>query len=326
LFIAHSRRRITMNNTRTSILALVLGAVAIGFAGVLVRTSEAGPVATGFWRLAISLPVLWAWLASERSAGADLAASAAAEGMPAWRERWALIVPGLFFAGDLTCWHWCLRFTTVMNATLETNLQVVIVAAAGWFWLKERIGWVFAAGTALALGGLAALVFAAPVAEATAQAPFERRLLGDALGVCSAVFYAGYLFSVKRLRARFTTGRIMAWSSLSAAVVLLGVAWGSAALFGDRFFAVTAEGWLKLAALAIVCHVGGQGLIAFGMGRLPAAFSAVTLLVQPVVAAAAAWVFLDERLAAVQFAAAAAVLAGVALAQKGSIGAEKNTG
>ncbi len=42
-----------------SFLALLGGAVAIGFAPIFVRLSEAGPVATAFWRLALALPVLW---------------------------------------------------------------------------------------------------------------------------------------------------------------------------------------------------------------------------------------------------------------------------
>ena len=41
------------------VAALVFGACVIGFSGILVRFTGAGPAAAGFWRLAFALP----WLA-----------------------------------------------------------------------------------------------------------------------------------------------------------------------------------------------------------------------------------------------------------------------
>jgi len=42
----------------TALAALIFGAVAIGFAPIFVRLTETGPVAAGFWRLALALPLL----------------------------------------------------------------------------------------------------------------------------------------------------------------------------------------------------------------------------------------------------------------------------
>ena len=46
-----------------ALAALVAGACAISSSGVLVRLSQTGPTATGFWRGALALPLLavWAW-------------------------------------------------------------------------------------------------------------------------------------------------------------------------------------------------------------------------------------------------------------------------
>jgi drug/metabolite transporter (DMT)-like permease len=81
---------------------------------------------------------------------------------------------------------------------------------------------------------------------------------------------------------------------------------------------VTTQGWATLAGLALVSHAAGQGLIAYALAHLPAAFSSVSLLFQPVMAAAFAWLLLSEGLAPLQVAGGVVVLAGIYLARRGS--------
>ena len=44
-----------------ALVALLAGAVAIATSALFVKVSEAGPVATAFWRVALALPFLWTW-------------------------------------------------------------------------------------------------------------------------------------------------------------------------------------------------------------------------------------------------------------------------
>ena len=44
---------------RLAFAALLLGNVALAFGPWLVRLVDTGPVATGFWRLALAIPFLW---------------------------------------------------------------------------------------------------------------------------------------------------------------------------------------------------------------------------------------------------------------------------
>src|SRR5688572_18388962 len=63
----YNRPRVAMTKAgRAGLVALVAGAICIGFAPVLVRLSEVGPSATAFYRLLFALPFLWAWLSLER--------------------------------------------------------------------------------------------------------------------------------------------------------------------------------------------------------------------------------------------------------------------
>jgi drug/metabolite transporter (DMT)-like permease len=138
------------------------------------------------------------------------------------------------------------------------------------------------------------------------------RATGDALGLLTAVFYAGYIIAVTRLRARQSTARVMFWSGAVCCLALLPVAMIS----GEALLPHTPRGWLVLAALALVSHAGGQSLIAYAMAHLPATFSSVTLLWQTVAAALLAWLLLAEPLSLVQMAGGVVVLAGILLARR----------
>ena len=287
-----------------SFLALLTGAVAIGFAPIFVRLSEVGPVSTAFWRLALALPLLWgAEAAVERRApvAAEIPATPPALDRAA---MWGMAVAGLFFAGDLAVWHWSIHFTSVLNSTMLANFAPVFVVLYAWVALRERITRRFLLAMVVALGGLILLL----------GRDFRldpRAMFGDALGLVTAVFYAGYIVSIKSLRGRFATISIMARSGLVTGLALLPLALVSR----ESFWPHDARGWFVLAGLALLSHVGGQSLIAYALAKLPASVASVSLLVQPVTAALAAAVLLHETVAPVQIAGMALVLGGVCVAR-----------
>ena len=102
----------------------------------------------------------------------------------------------------------------------------------------------------------------------------------------------------------------MAWSGVVSAPALCLVAW----LSGEKMLPDTAHGWWVVAGLAVISHVGGQSLIAYGFGHLSASLSSVSLLWQPVVAAVLAWIFLSEKLGWLQAVGGIVTLAGIAVA------------
>ncbi len=223
-----------------------------------------------------------------------------------------LAVAGVAFAGDLAFWHWSIQFTSVANSTLLANLASIFVTLAAWVLWRQRPRALFLLALAFALVGVGMLV-----RSSVDFAP--RALLGDALGVVTAMFYAWYLLTVKGLRDRgAATLRLMAVTSTVTAMVLLPAALAS----GEVMLPGGARGWLILLGLAWVTHAGGQGLIAYALAHLPAAFSSVGLLFQPVMAAAFAWLLLGEPLVALQVAGGAVVLAAIYLARRASRGPE----
>jgi len=280
-----------------ALLALLIGATCIALSPIWVRVSETGPTASAFWRVALASPALWLLQPFARRASAPA--------MAHWK---LLLAAGIAFAGDLAVWHTSIKLTSVANSTLLANLASIFVTLAAWLLWKQRPRGLFLAGLATALVGVGMLVQTSATLSATA-------LGGDALGVVTAMFYAWYLLAVKRLRdGGVATLRLMAATTTITAVLLLPVALAS----GERMMPVTALGWLTLAGLALISHAAGQGLITYALAHLPAAFSSVSLLFQPVMAAVFAWVLLGEPLAPLQIAGGVVVLVGIYLSRRGS--------
>lgn len=309
---------------RLAFLGLLLGATGIGFAPILVRLSEVGPSATAFYRLFLSLPVLWVWMRLEsrdpvtNPAAASLESAANPPGKRTRANQAAqlrshagtLALAGFFFAADLAFWHWSIRWTTVANSTLITNFAPILVTLGARFIFLERITVALLVGLALAILGGILLV------GASLQITRDY-VVGDFLALVTAFFYAAYLLTVKYLRRRFSTPTILLFSGLVSSPLLLG----AAMLSREPLLAGTVRGWFVLLMLAWVSQVGGQGLITYGMAHLTASFTAVSLLLQPVVAAVLAWLILDEQLTWLHAMGGAVILTGIAVASRGNAGA-----
>lgn len=290
----HTQRRPEV----AALIALLAGALATGSSGIFVRLSETGPTATAFWRGALALPLLAIWAGLERRTQASDSA-----GVRASLRQPLLLWAGVFFAGDLALWHTSLLLTSVAASSLEANCAPMLVSVFAWVLWGERPRLAFLAALALAFGGM--LLILAPKLGAGGHA-----LIGDALGLGTACFYAAYILAVARLRGRYGTGIVMLASTLVFSVLLLPLG------LLERFLPGTATGWWVLIGLAVTAQVFGQGMIAYALAHLPATFGAVGLFVQVVAAAVFAWAFLGERLAPVQIAGGAVVLGAIALARR----------
>lgn len=283
-----------------AIAALLLGAAAIAFAPIFVRLSDTSPAASAFWRVALSIVPLWLWVfASERRRKRS---SVPRQPLP-WQ---ALLLAGLFFAGDLSAWHVSIGYTSVANSTLEANFAPIFVTLGAWLLFRQKVSRLFLVALCVTLGGGALLI--GPNFGGN-----DKALLGDALGVLTAVFYAAYFLALKSATGSASTARIMAVTTTVTALALLPYALASAAVFLPQ----SANGWLVLTGLALIPHVAGQSLIAYGFAHLPASFSSVSLLLQPVLAAVYAWVLLGEGMGPLQMAGGLIVLLGIYLAKRG---------
>lgn len=280
-------------------ISLLLGGVAIGFAGIFMRLSDVNPLASAFWRMALAAPVLWCWAFAlrkrDRVSGKRIEFSR------------VLLLSGMFFAADMGTWHMSLHYTTVSNATLLGNFAPILIALWMWRVHKMHIARAFVLGMTIALAG--AIMLIGPNASHGSD-----KLLGDGLGLLAAFFYAAYMLTIKDARNQYSTARLMAWSTTVTALFLLPFALGMT----GPFWPAGSAGWITLISLALVAQIGGQTLITYAFAHLPATLSSVSLLIQPLTATIAAWFIFHEYISVLQMAGGVMLLYGIYLSKRGS--------
>lgn len=266
----------------------------LGLSPIFVRLADVGPVASAFWRVALAVPFLWAWVLMK-------------EGVqrPASSSFGVALLAGVFFAADLAVWHWSIVYTSVANSTLLANFAPIFVTFGGWLLFRQRVSAGFVVAMLTALAGAWLLIGPSVALGGT-------RLLGDLLGLLTAVFYASYMLSIKRARQGVSTAFLMAVSTSITVAALLPIA----LLSPQPMLPTSARGWGVLLALALISQVLAQSLIAYAFAHLSAALSSVAVLTQPVVAAVIAWMLFNEALSGPQLVGAMLVLAGIVAARR----------
>jgi drug/metabolite transporter (DMT)-like permease len=278
---------------------LILASVLLGVSPIFVRYADVGPNAIGFGRVLIALPFLWIWMLIENRLHPETA-------VPAKQIKFRpLIYAGAFFSLDLATWHMSIERTAVVNAALFNNFVPFFVPIALWFLYREKprllfmiavIGAIF--GSFLLTGGDLIIT--------------EKQMIGDLLGIFSAVAYTGYALVLKQLRGSYNAPTIMLWTSVVMSVCLLFVAF----INGEAIIPATLQGWLSIIGLALLIQVVGQGLLAYSMGHISTGFVALCLLLGPVVSTGMAWVLFDETLNWIQIGGGILVLATIVLARQ----------
>ena len=274
---------------RWAFAALLLGNVALALGPFLVRHSGVGPVAAGFWRLALALPFLF------------LIARVAKQ--PVHWPRRAIVIAvawaAFFFATDLAAWHEGILLTKLGNATLFGNISSFIFAAWGMWLVRRWPAPLQALALLLAAAGCAVLMRGS--AELSAA-----HLRGDLLSALAGLLYAGYLIIVERTRGELAPLPLLFLATLFGAAMLLP---GAVAL-GER---IIPADWTGLIALALCSQVAGQGLVVYALGHVPPLVVAVAMLTQPALSALLGWLYYGETLSAMDGLGAAMIVAALLL-------------
>jgi drug/metabolite transporter (DMT)-like permease len=253
-------------------VALVLGNTAIAFGPLLVRLSDTGPVASGFWRLALAVPVLL--FLGHRSGFR-------------WKDTglrplWLANAAGFFFGIDIAIWHIGIFQTKMANATLFANcaslLLVIygVVLARTWPSRWQSLAIILAfAGAGLLMGQSFELS--------------ARNFIGDLLCLLAGVFYTIYLVMMIDIRKSVESWSSLGVASASGAVTLL-----LCAIWLNEI--IIPQIWWPVIVLAFSSQLFGQGCLTIALPHFSPLVIGLALLLQPAISATAAWIILHEQL------------------------------
>ena len=281
-------------------VALLVANLALAGGPFLVRHSGVGPVAAGFWRLALALPFLWliAWMFRQPVH---------------WPRKGltiAIAVAAFFFAADLAAWHAGILLTKLGNATLFGNISSFFFAAWGLWLARQWPSVIQAAALSLAAIGCGLLMWGS--AEVSAA-----HLRGDLLAVLAGLLYTGYLILVERTRGELQPLPLLFLASLIGAAMLLPAALG----VGEQ---VIPADWTGLFALALCSQLVGQGLLVYALGHVPPLVVGIAMLTQPALSALLGWLYYNEAFTLLDWTGAAMIVVALVLVRLRERGAAPN--
>ena len=272
--------------------ALLAGNIAIAFGPLLVRFADSGPIATGFWRLALATPFLF-------FVGYRFGFRFSALGKST---IWLATIAGLFFGVDIILWHIGIFQTKMANATLFANCASLILVVYGIFVARKMPSKWESAAVLFAFVGAALLM-----GQSLDLSPLHFQ--GDILSLGAGLTYTVYLVLMMRVRQNTESWGALGMASAVAAVILLT----GSIVAGEQVIPTV---WWPVILLAFTSQFFGQGCLTYALPHFSPLVIGLALLFQPALSAAAGWLAFGETLTAMDFIGSALVMIALVLVRK----------
>jgi drug/metabolite transporter (DMT)-like permease len=279
---------------------LLIGLCGVASAALLARYGfAAGMSATSLtaWRLTLASAGLLGYAAICRP-------KAAVETSDIWK----FAVAGLFLAVHFATWIASLAYTSVAVSTLLVSTSPLWTGLIGLAIPSLRPKPVFWIGLGIAAAGTAVVSF-----TRAAPSPAGPAWVGYVLATIGAICVVPYLLISQAVQRRSGTVVTITWIYSFAAVASWLFVIGSRSNPLPR----SSEAWLSVLGMTLFAQLIGHGLINYCLRKFTAAQVSASTLLEPVFAALLAWIFLQERVPAVQAIGGVILLFGVAVSLSG---------
>ena len=258
------------------VIAILLATASWSSGGVLATKADLPGAVLAFWRLLIVA-----------SAFGLIALVTRRRITPFMLKR--SLIGGLLFGLNLAVWFEALRHTTVGIATVTAALVPVMAMIVGNRIFGEKITPLAVGCAAGAIGGV--VLFVVPGFAATGTTP-----LGLILSFIAMGLWVLYLFATKRAREGVGTIEYLFCMAAVAALSLVPFV----VFFTDHGMSPPDHGWPWIVALALIPGSLGHGLLAWAQGHVPLSTAGILLQGEPIGAAIAGAIFLNETLGPIQ--------------------------
>lgn len=256
-------------------LALLVSIVAVSTASILIRLTDAPPLAIATWRLGLSTLMLLPFFLS-RGGVAKLK-------VMHLEELLALMGVGIVLAIHFATWITSLSYTSVTSSVVFVHVDPIFVALVSHFFLKERVNKRVALGIVIAFVGATVIAFGD-------LGVGGGNLTGDALSLIGGVALGIYILAGRRLRQRLDLTTYVTPVYTVSALVLAG---GSFA-FGVPLLGYDARTMLLFLAIALVPMIFGHTIYNWVLRWISAPVVSISLLGEPIGASILALIILGE--------------------------------
>lgn len=256
-------------------LALVVSLVAVSTASILIRLTEAPPMAIATWRLTLSSLMLLPFFISNGGFRKIRIMKR--------RDLLALMGVGIALAIHFASWITSLSFTSVTSSVIFVHVDPIFVALVSHFLLRERVEPRQIMGIAVAFFGVTVIAYGDIGLG-------KESLMGDALSLIGAGALGIYILAGRHLRQRLDlTTYVTPVYTISAVVLALG-----SIFVGTPLINYPLNTMLMFTMIAIVPMIFGHTVYNWTLKWISAPVVSLSLLGEPVGASILAYIFLGE--------------------------------
>ncbi|QHT61572.1 DMT family transporter [Paenibacillus lycopersici] len=243
------------------IFPLLVGMLAISFAPILVRASDAPVSVQGMYRMLFTFLLMLPFGAKQLRTIHTIG-----------RKDWLLLLAaGFFLALHFLLWMASLTYTSIASSTILLALEPVFVMIGAFFLFKDR------PGRLAVLGMLVAIIGAASIGSGDIGLS-SRAFFGDTLSFLGALAVAVNMLIAKQIMRRV--------SSFLYSFIAFGVTAACFAIYnvarGIPMGGYPAKEWLVFALLAIVPTVFGHMIFNWLLKYVKPTTISMTVLAEPV--------------------------------------------
>ncbi len=273
-------------------MVLLISIVAVSTASILIRLTDAPPMAIATWRLALSTLMLLPFFLSRGGVSKlrDLGRG----------DLLVLAGVGFVLAVHFATWITSLSYTSVASSVIFVHVDPIFVALVSHFVLGERVNRRVALGIGVAFVGASIIAFGDIGVGG-------ENLMGDALSLVGAIALGIYILAGRRLRQRLDlTTYVTPVYAVSAVVLAIG-----SVVVGTPLVGYDSGVVLMFFAIALVPMIFGHTLYNWALKWISAPVVSISLLGEPVGASVLAFLILGESPGSLALVGGAVTLLGI---------------
>jgi drug/metabolite transporter (DMT)-like permease len=285
-------------------LVLPLGAVAVSFASIFIRLSEAPPLVIAAYRLSGAALILLPFNLSNGFRGIA--------GLGRMDLLYCLLA-GIALSLHFALWITSLSYTSVASSLVLVTTNPIFVGLFSYVFLKEKIGRNLIIGIILSVVG--------GVLISIGDLGGRSTLYGDLLALLGGVMMSVYLLLGRRVRRKTDLVSYVTVVYGIAALILVVVVWVS----GESFYPYPPQSYLMFGLLALVPQLIGHTSFNWALRFFPPSFVAVVILAEPVGSTILAYFLLREGITHLRAVGGVLILSGIYISARGSGDLNKQT-
>ncbi len=255
-------------------ITLLVGVLAVSFAAIILRLTDAPPLVIATYRMVIASAILIP-IASMRSLKGINKLSR--------RDLLLILLASIFLALHFGLWITSLSYTSIASSIVLVTSHPAFVATISYFLWGERLNRLTIGGILVALVGVAVINYSGFTFG-------SRAILGDVLALLAGFAMGAYLIIGGQLRSRIDIlGYLTMLYTFSAVILLI-----TTLLLGYNLFGYSPTTYLMLILLAIVPQLIGHSSLNMAIRLLPVTLVSVAILGEPIGATALGYFILQE--------------------------------